>query len=299
MSPPPRPTSDQLRGLAYGVVGMVIFGLTLPAAKAAVEEFSPVIVGIGRTVIAAAVAAVILLVVRAPLPERRHWPALIGTAAGVVVGFPLLSAIAVQYAPAGHAGVVLGLLPLATAVAAATLAGERPSWLFWLTAVLGAGLVTAFSLRGGDQELRFADLLLAAATASAAFGYALGGKLSRHMGGWKVICWALIFALPLTLPVTLAVLPNVNWQAGPAAWSGLLYVALFSQLIGFFAWNRGLALGGIARVGQVQLLQTFITLIAAALLLSERIDAATIGFAAAVVVVVAIGQRARVHSPPG
>lgn len=281
-------------GLALGLAAVVIFGLTLPASRTAVLELSPVIVGLGRAVVAAAIAGCMLVATRARLPERRYWTRLALAALGIVIGFPLLSAIAMQSAPAAHGGVVLALLPLATAAAAVIFAGERPSPGFWLCGVAGAAAVTAFALRAADSAVHMADLLLVAATASAATGYAISGDMSRRMGGWLVISWALVFALPVTLPATLYVLPEVNWSASWQAWAGFFYVALFSQLIGFFFWNRGMALAGVAKVGQTQLLQTFVTLLASSALLGETIDTATLLFAAFIVAIVAAGQRMRV-----
>lgn len=285
---------EQLKGLGLGFVGVLIFGLTLPASRTAVAEFSPVVVGLGRAVMAAAVAALLLWLNGEAWPARRYWNRLFWSALGVAAGFPLFSAMAMQHVPATHGGVVLGLLPLATAAAAVLFARERPSLAFWLWGLLGASLVTAFALREGAGGLHLADLYLAAAIVSAAGGYAISGDLSRQLGGWRTICWGLIFCLPVTLPATLVVLPDVDWQASLPAWAGFFYVALFSQLIGFFAWNRGLALGGVARVSQIQLLQTFVTLAAGALLLGEHVDLATVLFALAVAAVVALGQREQV-----
>ncbi len=283
--------NDELKGMLLGIVGVTIFSVTLPATRIAVTDLDPVIVGLGRAVVAAAVAAVILAVRRQPLPERRHWGRLVVVALGVVLGFPLFSAIAMVSVPAAHGGVVMGALPLATTAAAAALCNERPSAGFWALALLGGAVVIAFAALKGAGGLVAGDGWLLLAVAAAGVGYAVGGELSRTLCGWQVICWALVVSLPFTLPVMAWHMDGVNWGAPARVWAAFLYVALFSQLIAFFAWNRGLALGGVARVSQVQLLQVFMTLAASALLLGENIDAVTLVFAVGVVGVVAVGRR--------
>jgi drug/metabolite transporter (DMT)-like permease len=196
-----------------------------------------------------------------------------------------------QLVPAAHGGVVLGILPLATAVAGAVLLRERPSLAFWLVSLAGGAAVVGFSLLRGGGTLGLGHLALLGSVACAAAGYAEGARLSRSLGGWQVICWALVLSFPLLLvPVVPAVLAH-GLPGSPQSWAAFLYVALFSQLFGFFAWYRGLALGGVARVSQVQLLQTFMTIAASALLLGETIDAMTLGFAVFVVASVAVGRR--------
>lgn len=288
--------SDEANGVGYGLIGVIIFGLTLPATRVAVFELDPVFVGLGRTLIAALFAALILVAAREPLPPKSAWKGLLITSAGVVLGFPLLATLAMQYAPASHGGVVLAILPLATAMASVVFAGERPSAGFWLFSLAGASAVLIFALieGAGAEGLHAADLLLAAAVASAAVGYAQGGALSRTLGSWQVICWALVFGAPFILPIVLIFSGPINWQASQASWLGFIYVALFSQLIGFFAWNRGLALGGVAKIGQLQLLQTFVTLAASAMFLSEAVTGLQIIFAVLVVGIVALGRKMRV-----
>lgn len=286
---------DDTKGLLYGCLGVILFGLTLPATRLAVAEIHPVMIGIGRTVIAAAAAGAILMAIRAPWPGRHHLRALVVTALGVVIGFPLFSAVAMQWAPASHGGVVLGILPLTTAIASVVLARERPSAGFWLCGLIGSAAVVAYALIDGGTELHIADTLLVLAVISASVGYAAGGELSRSLGGGRVICWALVIALPVTLPVVAVLLPQMNWAASAPAWGGFVYVALLSQLLGFFAWNRGMVLSGIARIGQLQLVQPFVTLAASAVVLAEVITPVTLGFAAFVVAVVALGRRMRVE----
>ena len=300
--PPDTTKSNERRGLLLGAIGVIIFGLTLPATRLAVAELDPVFVGLGRAVVAAIPAAIALLLTQAPIPSRRQFISIALMSLGVVLGFPLFATIAMRYAPASHGGVVLAMLPLATAMAAAIVAAERPSPGFWLVGIAGAAAVAAYAILSarasgaatGGNALQWADLLLIAAVISAATGYALGGQLSRTLGGWQVICWALVISAPVMLAVVAVLSGPINWAASSKAWAGFAYVAAFSMFLGFFFWNQGLALGGIAKVGQVQLLQPFVTLIASALLLSESIGVLEIGFATLVVALVAIGARMRV-----
>jgi drug/metabolite transporter (DMT)-like permease len=283
--------TQETKGMWLGLVGVAIFSLTLPFTRIAVVELNPVLVALGRAVVAAAGSAVLLWWVRAPRPTPSQWKALVITALGVVVGFPVFSSIAMRYVPASHGAVVLGILPLATALFGALRFGERPSAGFWIAALAGSGIVVAFALWQGGGELQVADLALFASVVAAAMGYAEGGRLSQTMGGQQVISWALVLSMPVLLPVTIW----LGWQYGvtasPRAWMAFAYVSLFSMFIGFFFWYRGLALGGIARVGQVQLLQPFMTLVGAALILGESLDSRNILFALAVIGVVAIGRR--------
>lgn len=293
--------SAERTGLVLGLIAVVLFGLTLPATRVALTGLDPWLIGLGRGVIAGAAAAIILAVTRTKWPPRDTWRGLLVTAGGVVLGFPLLASLAMQYAPAAHGAVVLAILPLLTAVGGALLAGERPSVEFWLCSVAGTIAVLAFTLLegAGKEGFQLADILLAAAVVSAAIGYAEGGRLARTMGGWQVICWALVISAPLLLVSLILRGTPVNWSASPSAWSGFLYLALFSQFVAFFAWYQGMALGGVAKVGQLQLLQTFVTLLAAWLLLGERITWLQIGFAILVVAIVAMGRKMRVERTNG
>ena len=286
--------SDLTKGYLLGFAGVVIFGLTLPFTRIAVAELDPFAVSLWRAVVATGVAAAFLFATRQPWPERADLKRLAATGAGVVIGFPVFSSVAMQWAPAAHGGVVLGALPLATAIMGALLAGERPSPLFWLWSIAGSALVIVYALWDGGAELHAADTLLVLAVISAAAGYAIGGDLSRRLGGWQVISWALILMLPLTLPAALWRLSGLNWQASWPAWGAFLYLAVMSQFAGFFFWNAGLAKGGVAKVGQVQLLQTFVTLTAAALMLGETLSVRTLAFAVAVAGAVWFGRKARV-----
>ena len=283
-------------GLLLGLVGVVIFGLTLPMSRLAVLELDPVFVVLARALIAALLSVIYLIVSGAPKPERADWPRLLAFSLCVVFLFPLLMTIAMRYAPSAHGGIVLGVLPLLTAMASVAVAGERPSLGFWLCGIAGTAAVVAYAMlsSAGAADIHWADLLLAFAAVSAALGYALGGELTRRIGGAAVISWALVVAVPALLGLWLILQPPVHASAGLSAWCGLAYVAVFSQFLGFFAWNRGLALGGIAKVGQTQLLQTFVTLAGAAVILGERIGLMEWGFAALVMAIVALGWRMRV-----
>jgi drug/metabolite transporter (DMT)-like permease len=279
------------RGLLLGFVGVAVFSLTLPVTRLAMADSDPVVFGLGRSLLAGAVAAAILLATRQRWPRGGEWRALAVVAAGVIFGFPLLSAWGMQRVPAAHGGVVLGILPLVTAMAGALLLRERPSPGFWLVSLAGGAAVVAFSLLRGGGSLSLGHLALLGSVACAAVGYAEGARLSRSLGGWQVICWALVLAFPLVLVVVVPAVLAHGLPGSPQSWMAFLYVALMSQLFGFFAWYRGLALGGVARVSQVQLLQTFLTIAASALLLGETIDAMTLGFAVFVVGSVWVGRR--------
>ncbi|AMO99715.1 eamA-like transporter family protein [Collimonas arenae] len=277
---------------------MAIFSLTLPFTRMAVADLNPVFVAFGRAVVAALCAIILLWKLKASRPSLAQWKALAVTALGVVVGFPLFSSVAMRYVPASHGAIVLGILPLATAVFGALRFGERPSLGFWLAALLGSAIVIVFAMSQGGGGLQLADLALLAAVVAAAMGYAEGGRLSQTMGGQRVICWALVLALPILLPITVWLGWHYGINASPKAWFGFAYVSLFSMFIGFFFWYKGLALGGIARVGQVQLLQPFLSLLGAALLLGETLEASNMLFALAVLVVVGFGRKMAVRRQP-
>lgn len=279
------------KGLLLGFVGVAVFSLTLPVTRLAMADSDPVVFGLGRSLLAGAVAAAILLATRERRPRGGEWRALAVIIAGVIFGFPLLSAWGMQRVPAAHGGVVLGVLPLATAMAGALLLRERPSLGFWLVSLVGGAAVVIFSLLRGGGSLTLGHLALLGSVACAALGYAEGARLSRSLGGWQVICWALVIAFPLVLLVVVPAALTHGLPGSPQSWIAFVYVALMSQLFGFFAWYRGLVLGGVARVSQVQLLQTFFTIAASALLLGEAIDAMTLGFAVFVVGSVWVGRR--------
>lgn len=291
------------KGLWLGLLGIVIFAVTLPMTRLAVgtpeaPQMSGMFIALGRAVVAAALSALFLLASRAPLPQRRDWLPLAITAGGVVFGFPLFTSIAMRYVEAMHASVIVGVLPLATAAVGALLHRQRPSAGFWLCAALGSTLVVAFAvLRSGAAGLsiHFADVLLLAAMVCAAIGYGYGARLSQHMQAEHVICWALLISLPLTLPLALLSWPQTPIKA--SAWAGFAYLGVFSMWLGFFAWYRGLALGGTVRVSQVQLVQPFLSMLFAVPLLGESLDAVTVGFGLAVIATVFIGKQMPVHTP--
>ena len=295
-------TSDSAitKGLWLGLLGIVIFSVTLPMTRLAVgtpdaPQMSGAFIAFGRAVVAAGLSAVFLLATRAPLPQRQHWLPLAITALGVVFGFPLFTSIAMRYVEAVHASVIVGVLPLATAAVGALLHRQRPSKGFWLCAALGSAMVVTFAvLRSGNTpgaglSIQFADVLLLAAMLCAAVGYGYGGRLSQQMRAEHVICWALVISLPLTVPLALLTYPTAPLKA--VTWAAFGYVAVFSMWLGFFAWYRGLALAGTVRVSQVQLVQPFMSMLFAVPLLGERLDAVTVGFALAVIATVLIGKK--------
>jgi drug/metabolite transporter (DMT)-like permease len=294
----PTAASDEARGMLLGLVGVAIFSLTLPFTRLAVRELDPLFLTLGRALGAAVLAGGWLRMRRAALPGRAAlWPLAV-VALGCVLGFPLLSSIAMRSVPASHGAVLGGVLPLATALYAALRGYERPSNGFWLVALLGTGLVLAFALGQGGGALQKADLLMFGAIACAAAGYAEGGRLARTLGGQETICWALVLAA-IPAAILLAAFEGDQFgrlgAVGPASWLGFAYVTAFSMFIGFFFWYRGLALGGVARVGQVQLLQPFLSLAGAAVLLGEALTVANVGFALAVIATVALGRRMQVR----
>jgi drug/metabolite transporter (DMT)-like permease len=292
----------EIKGLWLGALGVTIFALTLPMTRLAVgtadaPQMSGVFIALGRAVVAALLSAAFLVATRAPLPRRQDWWPLAVTSAGVVFGFPLFTSVAMRYVEAVHAAVIIGALPLATAAVGAWLHRQRPSAGFWICAALGSALVVAFALLrsgSGGVSLHPADALLLAAVGCAAIGYGYGARLSQHMRAEHVICWALLIALPLTLPAALLTRPTAPMAA--SAWWGFAYVAVFSMWLGFFAWYRGLALGGTVRVSQVQLIQPFQSMLFAVPLLGESLDAVTLGFAAAVIATVFIGKKMPVRA---
>jgi drug/metabolite transporter (DMT)-like permease len=292
------PAHDEGRGMLLGLFGVAIFSLTMPFTKIAVAQLDPVFVALGRALGAAALAGLWLWWQRAPAPPATALLPLGLVAAGCIVGFPLLSSMALRTLPAAHGAVLTGVLPLATAAYTTLRGHERPSPGFWLMAVLGAALVAVFALVQGGGGLQRADLLIFGAVAAAAIGYAEGARLARSMGGQAVICWALLLAAPVLAPLLPWLADTGMADLGRVtapAWLAFGYVTVFSMFIGFFFWYRGLALGGVARVGQVQLLQPFMSLLGAAVLLGERLTLLNCAFALAVVAVVFIGRKMQVR----
>lgn len=276
----------------WGLVGVVAFSFTVPLTRVAVADLSPVFVGTARAVVAAVLAATCLAVTRQPWPTSRQRRRLAVVAGGVVVGFPVLTSVALTSTPAGHAAVVIALLPAATAVVAVLRTDERPHRAFWVAAAAGAVAAVGFAAlsAGGAGSLHAADVLLLAAVAAAAVGYAEGGLLARELGAWQTVSWALVLAAPaMTITATISAVDRTP-SAGPGAWAAFAYLAVVSMFLGFFAWYRGLALGPMAQVSQVQLAQPVLTIAWAALLLGEQLTwqvllggAAVIGCAATAV----------------
>lgn len=280
-------------GLALGLVGVLLFGGAIPATRAAVAHLDPWFVTAARAAIAGVLALAVVGVRRRPVP-RRDLPRLGLIGLFLVAGFPAMLALASVTVPAAHAGVVLGLLPLATAIAAVPLAGERPSLFFWILSLAGAALVAAFALRDGDVAVVTGDLFLVVAVTLTGIGYTLSGVLSRAMPGWEVIAWALVICLPAALIATFLLWPADAATVPLSSWLGVIYVGVFSQFLAYSFWNAALAIGGVARIGQLQLVQPFVSIGLAALFLHETIDGEMIGFAVAVVAVVALGRRAAI-----
>jgi drug/metabolite transporter (DMT)-like permease len=282
---------NETKGMLFGILGVSAFGLTLPATRILVPYLDPVFIGLGRAVVATLFAALFLFFSRQKIPNRKQMYQLFIIAAGIVVGFPILSSWAMQYVPASHGGVVLGILPLATALVGVYVGDERPSALFWLVSVIGSCFVILYALNQGSGEIQVADIALLGAIFSAAIGYAVGAKLSRELGGWQVICWALVVAFPFIIIPAIRYAPESLTGVSVVEYSSFIYLALVSQLLAFFVWYKGLAMGGIARVSQAQLLQPFITLLASSFFLGEIIDATTMIFVFLVVGSVWLGKR--------
>jgi len=283
-----RRTTD---GWGSGLLGVIIFSGSLPATRVAVGGFSPLFLTSARAVIAALLGAALL----GALGQRRPAPSDLGSLAivslGVVVGFPLLTALALQHITSAHSIVFIGLLPLATAIFGVLRGGERPKPAFWLFSIVGSLLVAGFALSQSGGASLTGDLLMLAAILVCGLGYAEGATLSRRLGGWQVISWALVLSLPVTGLIALATLPGTWSGIGLPEWTGLAYVSVFSMLVGFVFWYRGLALGGIAGVGQLQLLQPFFGLALAGLLLDEPVAWSMIAVTGLVVLCVAGAKR--------
>jgi drug/metabolite transporter (DMT)-like permease len=281
-----------------GFLGVLAFSFTLPATRVAVEQLDPTFVGIGREAFAAIPAALILLLTRARFPSRPQLRRLGIVAFGVVFGWPLFTAIALQGLTSAHSAVLVGILPAATAVAAVVRAGERPARGFWLASLAGLIAVLGFAASQGAGLPSTDDLLILIAVALSAIGYAEGGALARELGGWQVICWAVLLSAPLTVPIALVAASGSDVHADSDAWLGFAYVAGVSALLGFFPWYAGLARGGVAKIGQIQLIQPLLTLGWSAALLGENVNAITL-FAAVLVVLCVVGtQRAQVGQAP-
>ncbi|MDY6946042.1 MAG: DMT family transporter [Pseudomonadota bacterium] len=277
-------------GWLNGFLGVLIFSGSLPATRAAVMDFDPVFLTVARATVAALLGILLLLLAREKLPARGDVPSLVVVAVGVVIGYPLLTALALQHITSAHSIVFVGLLPLATAIFGVLRGGERPRAVFWLFACVGSAIVVGYAVGQGLSASPTGDMLMLAAIVICGLAYAEGAKLSRTLGGWQVICWALALSLPLMLMLLVMLTPPDFSRVSAPAWLGLAYVSLFSMLIGFVFWYRGLAQGGIAAVGQLQLLQPFFGLALAATLLGEQVSVGMLGVTLAVVACV-MGAR--------
>ncbi|NWJ45314.1 MAG: DMT family transporter [Chloroflexi bacterium] len=290
--------NNATKGLLLGLVGVAVFSMTLPATRIGIGSFSPWFISEGRVVVAGILAAVVLFFTRQKFPNRRQLVQLYIIGLMIGLGFPMLATAAMSTLPASHGAITLALQPLATALAATIRAGERPSPLFWAASLIGSGAVIWYALAQGGGSLEPADLMLLGAVAASGVGYAEGARLSRELGSWQVISWVMVLIWPV-----LAIMMGFEvartgitplFNAPLEAWLCFLYVAILSQYVGFFAWYRGLAMGGVARVGQLQLLQPFMTLIISSFLLGEKITFITALVAIVVVGAVAIGRKAPV-----
>lgn len=276
---------------ASGFIGVLIFSGSLPATRVGLADFAPLFLTSARAVIAAALGAILLIALREKRPLRSDLLPLAVVALGVVVGFPLLTALALQSINSAQSIVFIGLLPLCTALFGVLRAGERPSAVFWMFSVTGAALVAGFALSGTADMAVPGAVLMIAAVIVCGLGYAEGARLSRRLGGWQVISWALVLSLPMMLPLAFWALPEDLGRVSTSGWLALAYVSLFSMMIGFIFWYRGLVLGGIASVGQLQLFQPFLGFMLAAGLLHEKVSLPMLATALLVVLCVAGSRR--------
>ena len=289
-------------GYGLGLMAVMAFGLTLPITKYLTPYLSVWDIGFGRSLLAAVVATGILFVLRQPWPTPGQWVRLAVVASGIAFGFPVLTAVGMETVPSSHGGVILGGLPLATALSGCFLSRERPSWLFWLVALTGFLTIAIYSMisAGGTADLALyrGDLALLGAVLFAGLGYAQGGLLARELGGWQVICWTLVVSLPLLIPLTLIYGDWSSFQVMPlSAWAAFCFLALINSLVGFFFWYRALAIGGVAKISQIQLLQTFFTFGFAALWLGETITLVMTVFLVITIVIVWISKKIPVAAP--
>lgn len=289
-------TNNEFSGLFFGFLAIAAFSITLPATRLAVTYIDPTLVGLGRSLVAAIPAALLLFWFKSPIPSRRQWLGLLIVMAGVVLGFPWLTSLAMQNISGAQGGIIVSVLPLFTAIAGALIIGHRPSAGFWLMAILGSSLVFIYLALDKHGQFSASELILLGASVLCAIGYAEGGRLAKEMGGFAVISWALVLSVPFSIfPVTLVWSDEISlvpWQA----WAGFLYISLISQWLAFIFWYHGLATGGVVRVSQVQLLQPFLTLFVASLLLDESISLLMILFSCAVVVSIVIGKRMPINT---
>jgi drug/metabolite transporter (DMT)-like permease len=284
-----------------GFLGVVGFSLTLPMTRLAIAVFDPVLVGLGRALIAAALGLILLISTRQKIPPAHLWWRFLIVGGGVVIGFPLLSSLAMRHVPAAHGAVFTGLIPLITALVARLRGDGRPSAEYWFFSIAGFLMILAFAINSGAGTLQFADLALFAAVVAAGIGYAEGALLARIFGSWQVICWALLLSAPLVLAVLACrsiVMPVHAFDSGSlAAWFGFLYISVISMFAAFMLWYRGLALGGIAQVGQLQLLQPFMTIFASIFWFGEQMHMDILFFASGVAVLILMSRYSAARCP--
>jgi drug/metabolite transporter (DMT)-like permease len=291
-----------MRAYILGIIGVVIFAVTFPMTRLAVgtesaPQLSPWFSALGRAAVAGVLSLFYLAFTRTPKPERSDWLPLAQTSLCIVFGFPILTTWALRYVESIHASVLYGFLPLMTAALGAFMARQRPSLGFWLCAAVGSSLVVAYAVMRNSLSawvVHPADLLLLLAMLFAAYGYAKGAQVTVRLGAERVICWALVMALPITLPAALMLWPENPIK--PAAWMAFFYIAVFSMWLGFFAWYRALALGGTVRMSQIQLVQPFLSMLFSIPILGERLDLVTLVFAIAVIATVFVGKRMPVRA---
>ncbi|MFH5879533.1 DMT family transporter [Arthrobacter sp. NA-172] len=287
-------------GLWWGLVGVAAFSFTVPFTRMAVGGLSPLFIGSGRAVVAAVLAACALGLTRQRLPRGREWARLAVIAGGIVVGFPLLTSFALTTAPANHGAVVIALLPAATATAAVLRGRERPPVAFWVVTAAGAiaAITFAFAQSGGPGQLNWSDLLLLGAVAAAAIGYAEGGLLARELGSWQTVSWALVLASPLMVGLSAFSMSQQPPSATPVQWAAFAYLGIVSMFLGFFAWYRGLAIGPMAKVSQVQLIQPVLSICWAGILLGETLGLTTVAGGLAVILCAGVAVRIRLNPLP-
>jgi drug/metabolite transporter (DMT)-like permease len=287
--------SDKTKGFLWGALGILAFSFTIPATRVAAPELGSIFVGLGRAIVAALLAGAVLFVRREKFPERKYWSSLAIISLGIIIGFPLLTSYALNLVPAKHGAVLVGFAPALTAVMAVLRSNERPGVMFWLASSLGVFAVTVFAFVQGAGAIQAGDTLLFLAIVLLSLGYAEGGKATRELGSLQVISWSLVFSAPfLLLPVAVSVIAQPP-SGSFLAWFCFGYICIISMFLAYVAWYRGLALGGIASVGQVQLVQPVLTLLWSWLLLGEVIEPLTLAAALLVIASVVLSRRARIY----
>ncbi|OUS00215.1 EamA family transporter [Halobacteriovorax marinus] len=289
--------TNEMKSLIYGIIGVLCFGITLPVTRYISPSFDPFFIGSARAFIAGLTAIVVLFLLKAVKPTKAQIRPLLVVTFGAVLGFPVMASFAMKYVPASHGGVVVGLLPMVTAIFGTMITKDKPSFWFWVTSVIGSILIVSFTLLKGGGHFQIGDIALFIAVLCAAIGYAVGGTLSKEMGGKYVICWATIFALPFVLYPAITLFPSDPTSIAIEHWVGLIYLSLISQLFAFFFWYKALAMGGIARISQLQLTQPVITLSISALFIGELIGLQTIVFAFLIIIVVTINKKMPIATP--